>query len=248
LSSFIASRTWADLLKRSGKKISWETLLPLLRPIQPRLYSIASSVKTNPGEVHIIVNQLFVEVEGEVRKGVCSTFLSEFPEDRETIKIFFEQNEVFKLPALEKDIIMIGPGTGIAPFRAFMQEREATGAQGKNWLFFGERRFTTDFYYQTEWQEWHRKSILHRVDLAFSRDQKQKVYVQHRMRERSKELFSWLENGASVYVCGDRKNMATDVYQTFLEIVGTEGGISVDKAKEYLKKLRREKRYVEDVY
>lgn len=248
LSLFIATLNWADLLKRSGNKINLEDFLPLLRPIQPRLYSIASSVKSNPGEVHIIVNQLFVDVEGEVRKGVCSTFLSEFPEDSETIMIFFEQNEVFKLPAQEKDIIMIGPGTGIAPFRAFMQEREATGAPGKNWLFFGERRFTTDFYYQTEWQEWHRKSLLHRVDLAFSRDQKQKVYVQHRMRESSKELFSWLENGASVYVCGDRKNMAVDVNRTLVEIIGSEGGISVDKAKDYLKKLRREKRYVEDVY
>jgi sulfite reductase (NADPH) flavoprotein alpha-component len=225
-----------------------EDFLTMVRPIQARLYSISSSARANPGEVHITVSQLNYRVHGTDRKGICSTYLAELPDSQDKVRIFFETNDVFRLPSGDTDIIMIGPGKGVKPFRAFLQEREDSGATGKNWLFFGERRFTSDFLYQTEWQDWHRKSRLHRIDLAFSRDQHQKIYVQHRLLERSRDVYQWLENGAKIYVCGDMKNMSRDVYQAFIEIVGKEGGISDEKAREYVKTLRKQKRYLEDVY
>ena len=198
--------------------ITAETFLSLARPIQPRLYSISSSARAYPGEVHITVRQVDYNLHGKAHRGVCSTYLAELPETEDKIRIFFETNEVFKLPSGDTDIIMIGPGTGVAPFRAFMQEREDSGAKGKNWLFFGDWRFTTDFLYQTEWQEWKKKSLLHRIDLAFSRDQQQKIYVQHRLVEKSRDVFEWIENGAKIYVCGDMKKMASDVNKAFVDI------------------------------
>jgi sulfite reductase (NADPH) flavoprotein alpha-component len=248
MSTLLYGSTWADLLRLYPSRISAEQFLSLARPIQPRLYSIASSARAYPGEVHITVSQLNYNLYGKTHTGACSTYLAELPETEQKLRIFFETNDSFRLPSDDTDIIMIGPGTGVAPFRAFMQEREDSGARGKNWLFFGDWRFTSDFLYQTEWQDWHRKSILHRIDLAFSRDQQHKIYVQHRLMEKSKEVFRWIENGAKIYVCGDMKNMASDVSKAFIEIVAKEGGLSTEKAHEYVKTMRREKRYMEDVY
>jgi sulfite reductase (NADPH) flavoprotein alpha-component len=248
MSALLYGSTWADLFRLFPSGISPEQFLSLARPIQPRLYSIASSARAYPGEVHITVSQVNYSLHGKTHTGVCSTYLAELPETEEKLKIFFETNDSFRLPSGDTDIIMIGPGTGVAPFRAFMQEREDSGARGKNWLFFGDWRFTSDFLYQTEWQEWHKKSLLHKIDLAFSRDQEQKIYVQHRMIEKSREVYQWIENGANIYVCGDMKNMAADVNKAFVEIVSREGGLSTEKAHEYVKSLRREKRYMEDVY
>jgi sulfite reductase (NADPH) flavoprotein alpha-component len=248
LSILLHGSTWADLLRLYPGNITAESFLSLARPIQPRLYSISSSARAYPGEVHITVRQVDYNLHGKAHRGVCSTYLAELPETDDRIRIFFETNEVFKLPPGDTDIIMIGPGTGVAPFRAFMQEREDRDAKGKNWLFFGDWCFTTDFLYQTEWQEWKKKSLLHRVDLAFSRDQQEKIYVQHRLVEQSREVFEWIENGATIYVCGDMKKMASDVNKAFVDLVSKEGGISAEKAREYVKALRKQKRYLEDVY
>jgi sulfite reductase (NADPH) flavoprotein alpha-component len=248
LSSFLYGNTWPDILCAYPGKITAEDFLSIARPIQPRLYSISSSVKAYPGEVHITVSQLSYNLKGKIHKGICSTYLTEFLEPHHKLKVSFATNEGFRLPSDNSDMIMIGPGTGVAPFRAFMQEREHTGASGKNWLFFGSWCFSHDFLYQTEWQAWYKKSILNRIDLAFSRDQKQKIYVQHRMLEKSRDVYDWLENGAKIYVCGDMKKMAPDVNKTFVEIIKKEGGISLEKAQEYVKSLRKEKRYFEDVY
>jgi sulfite reductase (NADPH) flavoprotein alpha-component len=248
MSALLYGSTWADLLRLYPSGISPEQFLSIARPIQPRLYSIASSARAYPGEVHITVSQVNYNLHGKAHAGVCSTYLAELPETDEKLRVFFETNDSFRLPSGDTDIIMIGPGTGVAPFRAFMQEREDTGAKGKNWLFFGDWRFTSDFLYQTEWQDWHKKSLLNNIDLAFSRDQQHKIYVQHRMLEKSREVYQWIENGAKIYVCGDMKNMAAGVNKAFVEIVSREGGLSYDKALEYVKNLRREKRYMEDVY
>ncbi|HJZ41851.1 MAG TPA: assimilatory sulfite reductase (NADPH) flavoprotein subunit [Bacteroidales bacterium] len=248
LSRFLFGSTWADVLRLYPGNISAEDFLSMVRSIQPRLYSISSSARANPGEVHLTVSQLNYHLHGLSHQGICSTYLSELPENQEKIRMFFEANDVFRLPSHDTDIIMIGPGTGVAPFRAFMQDREDAGATGKNWLFFGDQRFTADFLYQTEWQEWHRKSLLHRIDLAFSRDQQHKIYVQHRLLEKSRDVYGWLENGAKIYVCGDMKRMSPDVHRTFVEIVSREGGISIEKAQDYVKTLRKQKRYLEDVY
>lgn len=248
MSALLYGITWADLLRLFPSAITPEQFLSLARPIQPRLYSIASSARAYPGEVHITVSQVNYTLHGNTHTGACSTYLAELPESDSKLRIFFETNDSFRLPSGDTDIIMIGPGTGVAPFRAFMQEREDSGAKGKNWLFFGDWRFTSDFLYQTEWQEWHKKSLLHNIDLAFSRDQQHKIYVQHRLIEKSREVYQWIENGAKIYVCGDMKNMASDVSKAFIEIVSKEGGLSAEKAQEYVKNMRREKRYMEDVY
>jgi sulfite reductase (NADPH) flavoprotein alpha-component len=248
MSALLYGSTWADLLRLFPSGISPEQFLSLARPIQPRLYSIASSARAYPGEVHITVSQVNYNLHGKTHAGACSTYLAGLPETDDKLRIFFETNDSFRLPSGDTDIIMIGPGTGVAPFRAFMQEREDSGASGKNWLFFGDWRFTSDFLYQTEWQEWHKKSLLHKIDLAFSRDQQHKIYVQHRLIEKSREVYQWIENGAKIYVCGDMKNMAADVNKAFVEIVSKEGGLTTEKALEYVKNLRREKRYMEDVY
>jgi sulfite reductase (NADPH) flavoprotein alpha-component len=248
MSTLLYGSTWADLLNLFPCSIRAEEFLSIARPIQPRLYSIASSARAYPGELHITVNQLNYNLHGRMHRGICSNYLAELPEAGEKVRIFFETNDVFRLPAGDTDMIMIGPGTGVAPFRAFMQEREDSGATGKNWLFFGDWRFTNDFLYQTEWQAWHKKSLLDRIDLAFSRDQQHKIYVQHRMVEKSRDVYDWIENGAKIYVCGDMQNMAADVNKALVDIVCKEGGITLEKAKEYVKTLRREKRYLEDVY
>ncbi len=221
----------------------------MLRRLPAREYSIASSFEANPDEVHLTVAAVRYHSHGRDRHGVASTYLADLTEPGTQIPVYVKPNKTFKLPAdPDTPIIMIGPGTGVAPFRAFMQHREYDEARGRNWLFFGEQRFRTDFLYQTEWQAWLKQRLLHRIDLAFSRDQSQKVYVQDRMLERSRELFAWLEEGAHVYVCGDADRMAPDVHRALETIVHREGGVSAERATEYVKNLQREKRYQRDVY
>ncbi|UPT59129.1 assimilatory sulfite reductase (NADPH) flavoprotein subunit [Geobacillus thermoleovorans] len=226
-----------------------QQVISILRKMPPRLYSIASSLAAYPDEVHLTIGAVRYESHGRLRKGVCSTFCAERVQIGDTLPVFVQPNPNFKLP---KDpstpIVMIGPGTGVAPFRAFMQEREATGANGKSWLFFGDQHFMTDFLYQTEWLAWLKSGVLTKMDVAFSRDTERKIYVQHRMLERSKELFGWLEDGAVVYVCGDKQNMARDVHQTLIEIIEKEGGMSREQAEAYLTEMQKQKRYQRDVY
>ncbi|WP_136065163.1 assimilatory sulfite reductase (NADPH) flavoprotein subunit [Modicisalibacter radicis] len=226
-----------------------ETLLGMMRRLQPREYSIASSHLANPGEVHVTVAAVRYESHGRQRHGVASTFLAEQAEPGETVPVYLRRNKHFRLPEdPDTPIVMIGPGTGVAPFRAFLEEREVSGAGGANWLFFGNPHFRTDFLYQTEWQRWLKEGLLRRMDVAFSRDGPEKVYVQHRLRERGAELYRWLEEGAHLYVCGDAERMAPDVHAALIEVVAEHGGRSPEQAGEYLKQLQRDKRYQRDVY
>ena len=224
-------------------------LLGMLRKLPPRLYSIASSQRANPGELHATVAAVRYESHGRKRHGVASTFLADRIADGDAVPIYIETNRNFKLPAdPATPIIMVGPGTGVAPFRAFVQEREAIGASGRSWLFFGAQRFTTDFLYQREWQQCLKDGALTRMDVAFSRDRAQKVYVQHRMKAQAHDLYAWLQDGAHFYVCGDAEQMARDVHQTLIEIVAAQGGMSGERATEYVQELARARRYQRDVY
>ena len=220
-----------------------------LRPLTPRLYSIASSPKAvGPDEVHLTVAVVEYAAHGSAHYGAASSFLAAAGEDA-TVPVFIESNERFRLPADgSRDVIMIGPGTGVAPFRAFVQEREATAASGRNWLFFGNRHFARDFLYQVEWQDALRRGSLSRLDLAFSRDQARKYYVQQRLRENGRELYAWLREGAHLYVCGDSAHMARDVHEALLEIASTHGGLSADDARAWLAELMQQGRYARDVY
>lgn len=220
-----------------------------LRKLPPRLYSIASSHHVSPDEVHLTVAAVRYESHGRNREGVASTFLTDHLAEGDTVPVYIDKNNNFKLPQdPSTPIIMIGPGTGVAPFRAFMSEREELGAEGSNWLFFGDRNFTTDFLYQAEWLNWRKSGLLNRIDVAFSRDQVTKTYVQHRMHERSRELYSWLQDGAYLYVCGDAEKMAVDVHDALIEVVRNEGGLSEPQALKYVKQLQQERRYLRDVY
>jgi sulfite reductase (NADPH) flavoprotein alpha-component len=222
-------------------------LADILRKMPSRAYSIASSLEAHPEEVHLTVGAVRYTANGRKKEGVASTFLADRTD--ETVKVFIEKNEFFKLPKDHKtDIIMVGPGTGIAPFRAFVEERAETNASGKNWLIFGNPHFETDFLYQTEWQQYLKKGILSRLDVAFSRDQAEKIYVQHRILQKSKQIFDWLESGASFYVCGDKNKMASDVERALVAVAEKEGGLSAEKAVEYVKGLKKSRRYLEDVY
>ncbi|TKI21797.1 assimilatory sulfite reductase (NADPH) flavoprotein subunit [Bacillus pumilus] len=221
----------------------------ILRKIPARLYSIASSLKANEEEVHLTIGAVRYDAHGRERQGVCSILCAERLEPGDTLPVYIQHNQNFKLPENpDAPIIMVGPGTGIAPFRSFMQEREEIGASGKSWLFFGDQHFVTDFLYQTEWQKWLKDGVLTKMDVAFSRDSEEKVYVQHQMKKQSKELFEWLEQGAYVYVCGDEKHMAHDVHRTLLSIIQEEGAMSKEKAESYLANLQQQKRYQRDVY
>ena len=250
LQSYIYGREIIDLLHEfPAKEISADALVGIMRKLPPRLYSIASSPKAHPGEVHLTVGVVRYDAHGRNRKGVCSTYLAERIAEGEKADVFVTPNKHFKVPT-DNDLpmIMVGPGTGIAPFRSFIEERKELGAKGDNWLFFGDQHYLTDFLYQTEWQDYLADGILTKLDLAFSRDQKEKVYVQDRMRENSKELYAWLEKGAYFYVCGDASRMATDVDVALHDILQQEGGLSEDDAKAYVKKLKDDKRYLRDVY
>jgi sulfite reductase (NADPH) flavoprotein alpha-component len=225
----------------------FHAVVGILEPIAPRLYSISSSPEAHPGEIHLTVARDRFNVNGETKYGLCSDGLSQLTAGQ-VIEFYIHPNAQFRLPAPDTDIIMIGPGTGIAPFRSFIAERDSRGSQGKNWLFFGDRQFTTDFLYQSEIQDWVQTGVLTRVNTAFSRDQKEKVYVQHKMHRHAAELFSWLESGAHVYVCGAKQPMSVDVEATLLSIIRNEGYKNAAQAEAYLDELKETGRYVKDVY
>jgi sulfite reductase (NADPH) flavoprotein alpha-component len=221
----------------------------LLRKLNPRLYSIASSPKAHPGEVHLCVGIVRYETHGRGRKGVCSTFLADRVEGDAAVPVFTQVSHGFRLPTNgDAPVIMVGPGTGIAPFRAFLEERQAIAAKGRNWLFFGDQKRSTDFLYRDELETLFKNGVLTKLDLAFSRDQAEKIYVQHRMTEHAKELWSWLEEGAHFYVCGDAKRMAKDVDAALHELIQTAGGKTKEQAAEYVAALKSVKRYQRDVY
>ena len=250
LQAYVHGREIIDVLNDfPAKGITANTLVGILRKLPPRLYSIASSPKAHPDEVHLPVGVVRYETHGRQRKGVCSTYLSDRIAKGDKADVFVTTNKHFKIPAdNDASMIMVGPGTGIAPFRAFVEERKAIGAKGQNWLFFGDQHYLTDFLYQTEWQDYLADGILTKLDVAFSRDQKEKIYVQDRMRQNSAELYKWLEKGASFYVCGDASRMATDVDKALHEIIEKEGNKSNEEAAAYVKKLKTDKRYLRDVY
>ena len=250
LKSYLHGRDLLDLISDFGPwNGSVQEFVSILRKMPARLYSIASSISANPDEVHLTIGALRYDAHGRERKGVCSSFLADRIEPGDTLPVYIQHNQNFKLPNNpDTPIIMVGPGTGIAPFRSFIQEREELGAEGKSWLFFGDQHFVTDFLYQTEWQKYLKDGVLTKLDVAFSRDTEEKVYVQHRLLEHSQELFEWLQEGAVVYVCGDEKNMAKDVHNTLIEIIEKEGKMSREKAEEYLANMKQQKRYQRDVY
>ncbi|OVZ91303.1 sulfite reductase [NADPH] flavoprotein, alpha-component [Yersinia kristensenii] len=238
-----------DMVRQAPSDLNADQLVALLRPLTPRLYSIASSQAETENEVHITVGVVRYDIEGRTRTGGASGYLADRLAVDGDIRIFIEHNDNFRLPANpETPVIMIGPGTGIAPFRAFMQQREADGATGKNWLLFGNPHFTEDFLYQVEWQRYVKDGLLTRIDLAWSRDQAHKIYVQDKLREQGAELWSWIQQGAHIYVCGDANRMAKDVEQVLLDVVALHGVMDAEQADEYLSELRLARRYQRDVY
>ncbi len=250
LDQFLYGREVIDLfLKYPLIKCAPAELTGLLRKLQPRLYSISSSPKAHPGEVHLTVAVVRYEAHGRTRQGVCSTFLAERVEVQNTVPVFVQKSSGFRLPSdSSRPVIMIGPGTGIAPFRAFLEERRAIGATGRNWLFFGDQQRAVDFLYREELEGMLREKTLTRLETAFSRDQKEKFYVQHRLKENAAELWRWLEEGAHLYVCGDARRMAKDVEAALLEMIQLAGGRSPDQASAYVHELKSGKRYQRDVY
>lgn len=251
LRDFANNTQIVDVITETGNDaVTAENFLALLRRLSPRLYSIASSQKEVEEEVHLTVGSvLFESKDGEQRSGGASGFLNHRLDEGGEVKVFIEDNHNFRLPANpETPIIMVGPGTGIAPFRSFMQEREATDATGKNWLLFGDQTFNEDFLYQVEWQTHLKSGLLTKLDLAFSRDQAQKIYVQDRLKENAAEVYQWLQDGAHFYVCGDANRMAKDVHTALIEIISEQGNKSLDDAEQELNELRKAKRYQRDVY
>ncbi|WP_338892603.1 assimilatory sulfite reductase (NADPH) flavoprotein subunit [Aeromonas rivipollensis] len=250
VNALVASAQVVDVLKRFPSSLSADQLVSLLRPLTPRLYSIASAQSEVEEEVHLTVGVVrYPQEDGTVRSGGASSYLADRLAEDAEVRVFVEHNDNFRLPANpDTPVIMVGPGTGIAPFRAFMQEREALGASGKNWLIFGNPHFTQDFLYQVEWQRYVKSGLLSKISLAFSRDQANKIYVQDRLREAGQELYQWLEAGAHFYVCGDANHMAKDVQEALLEVIAEHGHKSREEAEEYLSELRRAKRYQRDVY
>lgn len=233
--------------KYQPKKVKLDDVVALLLPIAPRLYSISSSSEAHDGQIHLTVSLNKFKVNDEIKSGLASEFLADFPLE-EQLEFYIHKNQNFRLPNQETNIIMIGPGTGIAPFRSFLAERDVTGAEGKNWLFFGEQHFALDFYYQTEIQEWLTTGVLTKLDTAFSRDQERKIYVQDRIREKATEFNSWIENGASIYICGQKNPMSQDVEQAIVEVLSQERNISNEKAKQILEELENQGKYQKDVY
>ncbi|PIR31531.1 MAG: sulfite reductase [NADPH] flavoprotein alpha-component [Alphaproteobacteria bacterium CG11_big_fil_rev_8_21_14_0_20_44_7] len=246
LQEYIWGREVIDLLTEFPHKLKSDQLKTMLRKLPPRLYSISSSQAAVGDEVHLTIAAVRYNSHGRDRKGVASTYIADLVANDEDVNIYLKPNKNFRLPESgDVPIIMVGPGTGVAPFRAFMQEREAVGAKGRNWLFFGDQHYNYDFLYQLEWQDWYKSGLLSRMDVAFSRDKPQKVYVQDRMWERKKEIYDWLESGGYFYVCGDEKRMAKDVDAMLKKIVSEVGNVD---GEEYIAKLRKEKRYLRDVY
>ncbi|MDE3068936.1 MAG: sulfite reductase subunit alpha [Verrucomicrobiota bacterium] len=249
LRQWLYGRGVVDLLLLLAEPPPAADFVRLMKKLMPRLYSVSSSPNAHPGEVHLTVSAVRYESFGRGRKGVASTFLADRVGEAEFLKVFIQPSHGFKLPPSgETPMIMIGPGTGIAPFRAFLEEREVAGAKGKNWLFFGDQCRAADFLYEEQLTAWQKSGLLTRLDLAFSRDQAEKIYVQHRMLENAGELWSWLEAGAHFYVCGDASRMAKDVDDALHKIIETTGGKSADDAKTYVAKMKSDKRYQRDVY
>ncbi len=249
LKTWLYGREVIDVLTRVQPAFGAAEFIPLLKKLQPRLYSISSSPKAHPGEVHLTVAAVRYDGHGRPRKGVCSTFLAD--RSGETVKapVFVQTSHGFRVPSDgNRPIIMVGPGTGIAPFRAFLEERRAAGSTGKNWLFFGDQRRDTDYLYREELEGMQTDGHLARLDLAFSRDQAEKIYVQTRMLTAAQELWAWLEDGAHFYVCGDASRMAKDVDAALHQVIATTGGLGTDGAEEYVSRLKTEKRYQRDVY
>lgn len=250
LKEYREGRDLLDFIRDFG---SWgesaQEFVSILRKMPARLYSIASSLSAYPDEVHLTIGAVRYESHGRERKGVCSILCADRLQPGDLLPIYIQHNQNFKQPKNpDTPIIMVGPGTGIAPFRSFIQDREESEAKGKTWLFFGDQHFVTDFLYQTEWQKWLKTGVLTKMDVAFSRDTDEKVYVQDRMREQSGELYEWLQKGAAVYICGDEKNMAHDVHNTLIEIIEKEGNMSHADAQAYLEDMQQNKRYQRDVY
>ncbi len=241
----------ADLVdviaKYQPKKGTLDEVVALLHPIAPRLYSISSAHEAHDGQVHLTVNLNSFKVGDQLKTGLTSQFLADFPLDT-NYDFYIHKNNNFRLPEEDTDIIMIGPGTGIAPFRSFLAQRDTTGADGRNWLFFGEQHFALDFYYQTEIQEWLSTGVLTKLSTAFSRDQERKIYVQDRIKENASQFNEWLENGASIYICGQKDPMSKDVENTIVEVIASQRNISVEKAKEVLDQLEEQGKYQKDVY
>ncbi|NRA69874.1 MAG: assimilatory sulfite reductase (NADPH) flavoprotein subunit [Gammaproteobacteria bacterium] len=245
---YIANRQVIDVIRQNRGSLSSEQLLAALRKLTPRLYSIASSVSEVDEEVHLTVAVVEYDAFDKAHQGAASSYLSHRLAEGDTLRVFVEHNDNFRLPSADKSVIMIGPGTGIAPFRSFLQQRDNDDASGQNWLFFGNQHFTDDFLYQTELQDFQKRGVLNRIDLAFSRDQAHKVYVQDRIKEQGKDLYQWLEDGASLYICGDGNQMAKDVHQALVEAIELHGNKTNEQAQQYLTQLKTDKRYQKDVY
>ncbi len=238
----------ADMIREFPAQLSAEDFLSCLRPLTPRFYSISSSQEEAEDEIHITLGVVRYDIGKKKRTGGASGFLASRKEG-DRIRIFIEYNDRFRLPANPSTpIIMIGAGTGIAPYRAFLQQRETDSSTGKNWLFFGNPHFTSDFLYQTEWQQYAKKGILTRIDLAWSRDQSEKIYVQDRIREQSREIWNWLRDGSYIYVCGDASRMAKDVENALLDVIQKEGNMNKEQAEDFIDELRTESRYLRDIY
>jgi sulfite reductase (NADPH) flavoprotein alpha-component len=254
LSEYVDTRDYVDILKEfdEARFDSPAAFLSQLSPVVPRLYSIASSPQAHPDEAHLCITVVRYQTHGRAKKGLASGFFADHSDMFvKNIPVYMQESRTFRLPKDgSTDIIMCGPGVGLAPFRAFLEQRILDGATGRNWLFFGEQHQATDFLYGDELQAYHRKGNLHRLDLAFSRDQSYRIYVQHRMMEAAKELWSWLQRGAYFYVCGDARHMAKDVHQALIDIAQKEGGLSAEAAAEYVNVtlMKTEKRYLRDVY
>ena len=250
IKAYIYGRDAVDVVQDFGPwKWNAQQFIETLRKNPARLYSIASSLSAFPEEVHVTIGKVAYEAFGRVRQGVASGEISERVEVGDKLPVYIQSNSNFRLPEqAETPIILIGAGTGIAPYRAFLQEREEQGIQGKSWLFFGDQHFVTDFLYQIEWQNWLQEGVLTNLNLAFSRDGKEKVYVQHRLQQNAVEVYEWLNEGAYIYVCGDEKTMAADVHETLITIVEEQGKLSREAAEQFVKDLKQQKRYQRDVY
>ncbi|MGQ9445156.1 assimilatory sulfite reductase (NADPH) flavoprotein subunit [[Pasteurella] aerogenes] len=249
LAQYVQDTPPVDVLNDFPSKLTAVQLATLFRPLTPRLYSIASAADEVGEEVHLTVGVVRFEHDGKARSGAASSFLADRVEEDGQVRVFVERNDHFRLPQdASKPIIMIGSGTGIAPFRAFVQQRAAAEAEGKNWLIFGNQKFTQDFLYQTEWQQFVKDGFLHKYDFAWSRDQQEKVYVQHKILQEAQDIWAWLQQGAYIYVCGDAAKMAKDVENALLEVIEKQGNLSKDDAEEFLNELREDKRYQRDVY
>ena len=251
LDDYVFTRDYTDVLSEYPARFAAMEFLPLANKVAPRLYSIASSLKAHPGEVHLTVAVVKYHTHGRDKQGIASGYLA-YGQDlnKDEVPVYIQPTKHFHMPSPDAPMIMVGPGTGIAPFRAFLEEREIAGAKGRNWLFFGDQKRASDFLYEAQFLDLERKGVLTKLDTAFSRDQAEKIYVQNRMQESGAELWKWLQEGAYFYVCGDAKRMAKDVHQMLIAIAQQHGGLSPEAAREYIEVTfaKTEKRYLKDVY